>query len=88
MRIKVLGTLGNLFWRNRLQTPDFTLGVSSHTLLFWAKKIQVRTVEREPKLSKASVAEKHAAKRGKVETKTRCRATEGEAVRHSYWSVI
>ena len=38
--------------------------------------------------SEASVAEKRAAERSKVKAKTWCRATEGEAVRHSYWSVI
>ena len=38
LRIKVLGTLRNLFGRNRLEAPDSTLGVSPHNCYFRPKR--------------------------------------------------
>ena len=87
IRFKVLGTYwvlkGDLLIQSRLGKLNLRFGVPPHKLYLWRKD---RGGQR--RASKASVAEKRAAERSKVKTKTWCRATEGEAVRHSYWSII
>ena len=47
-----------------METPEFTVGVSPHKFLSWAKRLEFG--ESRAKAEKASVAGKHAAKRGKV----------------------
>ena len=64
--------------------PDLRFGVPPHKLYLRPKKIEMDSAER----SEASVADKRAAERSKVKAKTWCRAIEGEAVRHSHWSII
>ena len=69
--------------RSAKPQPDLRFGLPPHNSIL-GEKIEYDGAEQ----SEASVAEKRAAEQSKVKAKTWCRATEGEAVRHSYWYVM
>ena len=62
---------------------DFRFAVPAHKSIF-----DERIEEDRAEQAEGSVAEKRAAERSKVKAKTWWRATEGDAVWHSYWSII